>query len=234
MFNFIRNKQTFTYYPLLAILLITAQLAATCLGPRIIKIDDVILPGGITSFPLTFFFLDIITEVYGFNRARQIIFYYLIGQIFFALLISVGMHMPVAPFVPQKSAYVAALNHVDKLTVCVVAAIVLGDYVNCYVLAKIKNYSNGQYLWMRLIGSTAVGELVTSVTWVVLFFSHENVHPNFIKLVLCQYAIKIIFEIIFIVPTYVIVSYLRRAEGVDANKKYINFDPITMMPLTRN
>lgn len=227
--SFLKEKTYLKYYPLFAVLVITAQLAANILGPRTIVVGPFLLPGGIWSFPLTFFLWDIITEVYGFKRARQLILYYLIGQIFFALLINFGLTMQVASSVQNPGYYSDVLHSVFRLTISMVFAIVLGDYVNCYVLYKLKRYTHGKYLWMRLVGSTASGELVTSLVWVFSFYAGSVHHPNLFELVLSQYVIKVLFEIVFVPPTYFIVNFLKKYEIVDSsNKRYANFDPYTL------
>jgi len=223
-----KEKEHLKFFPLFAILIITAQLAASVLGPRTIVIGPFVLPGGIWSFPLTFFMWDIVTEVYGFKRARQLIYYYLIGQIFFALLVNIGLKMPPSPIVQHPQFYFDVLGNIFKLTISMVVAIVLGDFVNCYVLDRMKFHMNGKHLWMRLIGSTAIGELVTSLTWVILFYAGTAHHPDIFKLIASQYIIKVLFEIIFVPPTYLIVNFLRNNECVDQNKRYTNFDPNTL------
>ena len=227
--SFLKEKTHLKYFPLFAVLVITAQLAANILGPRTIIIGPFLLPGGIWSFPLTFFLWDIVTEVYGFKRAKQLILYYLIGQIFFALLINFGLRMQVASSVLHPEYYSDVLGSIFRLTISMVLAIVISDYVNCYVLDKLKHYTQGKYLWMRLIGSTALGELVTSLIWVFSFYAGTMHHPNLVRFIFSQYIIKILFEIVFIPPTYLIVNFLKKHEVVDSNKKrYADFDPYTL------
>lgn len=226
--SFLKEKIHLQYYPLLAILIITAQLAANVLGPRTISEGVFLLPGGIWCFPLTFFLWDIVTEIYGFKRARQLILYYLIGQIFFAILINFGLRMPVAPNVQHPEYYTTVLDSVFRLTLSMMIAIVLGDYINCYVLAKLKAYTRGKHLWMRLIGSTAIGELVTSLVWVFSFYVGTTNHPNMWKLIFSQYIIKVLFEVAFVPPTYFIINFLKKNELADTNKRYTNFDPYTL------
>lgn len=226
--SFLKEKLHLKYYPLLAILVITAQIAANILGPRTISMGPFLLPGGIWSFPLTFFLWDIVTEVYGFKRARQLVLFYLIGQIFFAALINFGIQMRVASSVQHPEYYINVLGSVSRLTISMIFAIALGDYVNCYFLDKLKRRTHGKYLWMRLIGATALGELVTSLAWVVFFYNGSAHHPDFFKLILSQYVIKVLFEIAFVPLTYLIVSFLKENEVVDMNKRYVNFDPYNL------
>ena len=226
--SFLKEKTHLKYFPLFAVLVITAQLAANVLGPRTILVGPFVLPGGIWSFPLTFFLWDIVTEVYGFKRARQLILYYLIGQIFFAILVDFGLRMQVAPSVQHPEYYADVLGSVFRLTMSMIIAIVLGDYVNCYVLDRLKRYTRGKHLWMRLIGSTALGELTTSLIWVFSFYTGTLHHPNLWKLIFSQYMIKILFEIVFVPPTYMIVNFLKSSEVVDSNKRYTDFDPYTL------
>jgi uncharacterized integral membrane protein (TIGR00697 family) len=228
--NLNKQKQLLKYYPLLAILIITAQLAANVLGPRTIQIGQLILPGGIWSFPLTFCLWDIVTEIYGFKSARQLIFYYFIGQLFFAFLIIFGLSMPAVPHLPEATLYSVVLGNIGKLTVSMVIAVTVGDYINCFVLEKIKIMMNGRHLWIRLFGATALGEFSTSCVWVILFYFHKSVHPDIIKLIASQYVVKMLYEIVAIIPTYIIIAYLKKHEGMDSHRRYINFDPITLKP----
>ncbi|OGT42075.1 MAG: hypothetical protein A3F42_07395 [Gammaproteobacteria bacterium RIFCSPHIGHO2_12_FULL_37_34] len=226
--SFLKEKTYLKYYSLFAILLITAQLAANVLGPRTIVLGPFLLPGGIWSFPLTFFLWDIVTEVYGFQRARQLILYYLIGEIFFAVLIDFGLRMQAASTVQHPQYYADVLGSVFRLSMSMVIAVILGDYVNCYVLDRLKTYTQGKYLWMRLIGSTALGELVTSLIWVVSFYFGKAHHPDVLRLIFSQYIIKVLFEVAFVPATYIIINFLKNNEVMDSNKRYTNFDPYTL------
>lgn len=226
--SFLKEKTQLKYLPFLAMLVITAQLAANILGPRTILLGPFLLPGGIWSFPLTFFLWDIVTEVYGFKRARQLILFYIAAQVFFAVLIDFGLRMQVASSVPHPEYYSDVLDDVFRITLSMVFAIVCGDFVNCYVLDKLKKYTQGKYLWMRLIGATALGELVTSLIWVFSFYIGKQNHPDFFKLIFSQYVVKILFEVVFVPSTYMIVNFLKRNEYLDLSKRYVNFDPITL------
>ena len=137
--------------------------------------------------------------------------------------------MQVASSVLHPEYYSDVLGSIFRLTISMVLAIVISDYVNCYVLDKLKHYTQGKYLWMRLIGSTALGELVTSLIWVFSFYAGTMHHPNLVRFIFSQYIIKILFEIVFIPPTYLIVNFLKKHEVVDSNKKrYADFDPYTL------
>ena len=227
--GFLNEKTQLKYLPFLSMLVITAQLASNILGARtIILMDSFLLPGGILSFPLTFFLWDIISEVYGFKRARQLIFFYMVTQIFFAFLINFGLRTQVAPSILNPEYYNNILADVFRITISMVFAIVCGDFVNCYALDRLKRYTQGRYLWMRLIAATALGELITSLVWVFSFYFGKQHHPNLFNLISSQYVIKILFEIAFIPPTYIIVRFLKNNEHIDFSKKYINFNPITL------
>ena len=222
------DTQTLKYLPLLGMLIITAQLAASVLGPRTISVGPFLLPGGIWSFPLTFFMWDIVTEVYGFKRARQLIWYYLFAQIIFAFLVDFGLQMPAAKSVAYPQLYSMVLGNILKITISMVIAIICGDFVNCYILDRMRFLTNGKYLWMRLIGATALGELMTSIIWVVAFYSGTNLHPNLWYLIVSQYIIKILIEIALVPVTYLIVNFLKKNENLDFTRRYTNFDPYTL------
>jgi uncharacterized integral membrane protein (TIGR00697 family) len=225
--SFMKEKSYLKYYPLLVILLITAQLATNVLSPRTIVMGSFVLPGGVWCCPLTYLLWDIITEVYGFQRAKQLIIYYLIGQLFFSVLINVGLEMPAASTV-QHPEYFRALGSLFRVTFSTIFSMVLGDYINCYVLDKLKKYARETYLWMRFIGATAVGELVKSSVWVFTFYFGTSNHPDLLKLTISLYLIKMMFEAIYVIPANFIVNFLNKNEVIDTNKRYINFDPYTL------
>jgi uncharacterized PurR-regulated membrane protein YhhQ (DUF165 family) len=136
----------------------------------------------------------------------------------------------ILPGLPSAHLYNVVLGDIGKLTISMVVAITVGDFVNCYVLEKMKITMRGRHLWMRLLGATALGELITSCIWVSLFYFHKSFHPNLIKLILSQYLIKIIYEIVAIIPTYIVIGFLKKHEGIDCHRRYSNFDPATLKP----
>jgi len=224
--NLLKVKSHLKYYPLLVILLITAQLATNVLGPRTVIIGPFILPGGVWSCPLTFLLWDIITEVYGFQRVKQLIIYYLIGQTFFSVLINLGLQIPVASSV-QHPEYFQSLGSLFRVTFSMIFSMVLGDYINCYVLDKLKKYANETSIWMRFIGATALGELVMSSVWALTFYYGVSDHPDLLNLITSLYLVKMMFEVIYVIPANFIVNFLKKNEVVDINKRYVNFDPYT-------
>ena len=221
-----RNRERFL--PVLAMLAITAQLAAHVLGPRTMLVGPLLLPGGLWCFPITFFLWDIMTEVYGFRKVKQIIWYYLFCQIVFSALIIITLQTKVDPEVQNMQYFSIVLGSVPRITVAMIIAIFLGDYCNCFILQKIKNYTHGKHLWFRLIGATAIGEAIVSIAWTVLFYWHSDVHLNFEKLIVCQYIVKIIFEVLFVPVTYLVVYWLKKHDGPSVVERYINFNPETM------
>jgi uncharacterized integral membrane protein (TIGR00697 family) len=225
--SFLKEKTYLKYYPLLVILLITAQLATNVLSPRTVMINQLILPGGVWCCPLTFLLWDIITEVYGFQRAKQLIVYFLIGQVFFLGLINFGLSTPAAASVSHPE-YYQALSSLFRITFATIFSMALGDYINCYVLDKLKRFANRTYLWMRFIGATAVGEFVRSSVWVLTFYYGSPSHPDLSKLIISLYLIKMMFEVVYVIPASFIVNFLKNNEGVDVNKRYVNFNPYTL------
>ncbi len=182
-------------------------------------------------FPLTFFLWDIITEVYGFKRARQLIGFYVLCQIVFAGLIFLTLTAKGDPDITNIQEFSLVLGSIPRITIAMIIAVSCGDYINCYILQKLKNYTKGKHLWFRLIGETAIGEAVVSVLWVAIFYWHRAIHPNLLNLVVSQYIIKVLFEVFSVPITYIIVYLLKKYDIKQITTRYTNFNPETLKPL---
>jgi uncharacterized PurR-regulated membrane protein YhhQ (DUF165 family) len=147
--------------------------------------------------------------------------------VFFSLLINLGLQVPSASSV-QHPEYYTALNNLFRITFSTIFSMTLGDYINCYVLDRLKSYAHETHVWLRFIGATAVGEFVRSLVWVLTFYFGMPNHPDLFQLTTSLYLVKMGFEVIYVIPASLIVNFLKKNEIVDANKRYVNFDPYTL------
>ena len=191
----------------------------------------VVFGAGVLFFPIAFLFGDILTEVYGYAHDRRAVW---CG--FFALLFAAFMSLVVVNLTPAPGAYNSTLQqgleivfgNTWRIAAGSIIAFWCGSLVNAFVLAKLKIYTEGKYLWVRTIGSTAAGEAVDSTLFYFLAFYGIWPLKQIIAVVIAQYCIKTLWEILATPLTYRIVAFLKRKENEDYYDRNTNFTPFRM------
>ena len=199
------------------------------------KVATVALPGigdwpfgaGILFFPLSYVIGDVLTEVYGYARARRVIWAGTAAVLFMALMAWVVVALPPAPGWGNQAAYEAVFGQVPRIVFASVAAFWAGEFVNAYVMARMKVTTGGRHLWARTIGSTVVGQGVDSLLFYPLaFLGAAGWTTGLVVTVLfTQWALKVGWEVLLTPVTYAVVGWLKRAEGVDAFDADTDFTP---------
>ena len=182
---------------------------------------------GILFFPISYVIGDVLTEVYGYARARRAIW-----AGFAALLFMVTMSMIVVALPPDagwtgQAAYEAVFGQVPRIVFASIIAFWAGEFVNSYVLAKMKIWTKGRHLWTRTIGSTIFGEGVDSlIFYPVAFLGAEGWTTDLVlKVLFTQWVLKVSWEVILTPFTYVVVGWLKRREGIDVYDESTDFTP---------
>ena len=232
------KRRNYRYYDLLMGGFITVLLCSNLIGVH--KISSVNLPvigeyvfgTGVLFFPLSYLFGDILTEVYGYARSRKVIWAGFGALIFASLMAYIVTSLPAASTMSPESQ--AAVNAIFGQTWRIVAASLLafwaGEFVNSFVLAKMKVWTAGNYLWTRTIGSTVGGEAVDSAIFYPIAFlgapgwSNEQV----VSVMIGNYILKVLWEVLATPFTYKIVGFLKRAEHEDHFDRDTNFNPFTL------
>jgi uncharacterized integral membrane protein (TIGR00697 family) len=193
-------------------------------------IGEYIYGTGVLFFPLSYLFGDILTEVYGFARSRRVIWAGFGALIFASIMAFVVTSLPPATSMPAEQQ--TAVNMIFGQTWRIVLASLLGfwagEFVNSFVLAKMKVLTAGKYLWMRTIGSTFAGEAVDSLIFYPVAFLGTWSNEAVIKVMIGNYIIKVLWEALATPVTYKIVAFLKRAEGEDHYDLNTNFNPFTI------
>lgn len=183
-------------------------------------------------FPISYIFGDILTEVYGYARARKVIWAGFGSMIFATIMAWVVIHLPQNPGEPYNKVIQPALETVFGNTWRIVAASILafwvGDFVNSFVLAKMKVWTSGKHLWTRTIGSTICGQGVDSLLFYPLAFAGIWDTSTLIKVSIFNWLFKVGIEVIFTPVTYVVVGALKKAEGEDYFDRDTNFTPFSL------
>lgn len=217
------------WYVVLAAVFVTCLIVANIIAVKIVALPGgLVVPAGIVVFPLSYLFGDVLTEVYGYGAARRVIWLGFGCNLLAVVAISVGQVMPAAPFWSQQGAYEAILGFAPRLLVASFCAYLVGEFVNSFVLAKLKIATRGRWLWTRTIGSTLVGEGLDTLIFITLAFGIGTGTPTsvLLTLMLTQWAIKVLYEVVATPFTYLAVGFLKRHEGLDPYDTHTNFSPI--------
>ena len=191
---------------------------------------DVILSGAQILFPLTYIFGDIFTEVYGYAGSRRAIWH---GFLSTAMMTGLGMiivSLPPAPGWNNQAAFESIFGFLPRLVVASLIAYWCGEFANAFVMAKMKVLTGGKFLWMRTISSTAVGQLIDTVIVMTIAFWGRIDGTMIRDLIVTGYLVKVGYEVAATPVTYLIVNFLKKAEGIDLFDDSTDFNPFSGGP----
>jgi len=228
--------RNFRYYDLVMAAFVTVLICSNLIGPaKAAQIDwpiigAVTFGAGVLFFPISYVFGDILTEVYGYARARKVIWTGFAGLAFASFMAAVVVALPPAPEWKNQPAYEIAFGSTWRIAAASLIAFACGEFVNSYVLAKMKIRTAGKWLWTRTVGSTIFGEAVDSALFYPLAFYGSGIMPDEIipKLMLVQFLVKVGVEVAFTPVTYKVVAALKRAEHEDYYDRHTNFNPFKL------
>jgi queuosine precursor transporter len=228
-----QQPRQYRYFEFVMVAFVVVLVCSNLIGP--VKIAEVNIPwwgpfafgAGVIFFPISYIFGDILTEVYGYSRARKVIWAGFGALIFAAIMAAVVVALPPASFWEHQEAYRIAFGNAWRVVAASMIAYFCGEFVNSFVLAKMKVWTNGKALWSRTIGSTIFGEAVDSAIFYPLAFYNTGIIPNeaLPQVMLAQFALKTAVEVAFTPLTYVIVGFLKRAEHEDYYDRDTDFNP---------
>jgi queuosine precursor transporter len=229
-------RMQYRYYEFVMVAFVVILVCSNLIGPA--KIAQVELPvvgtfifgAGVLFFPISYVFGDILTEVYGYARSRRVIWAGFAGLAFASFMAWVVVALPPAPFWRNQAAYETAFGLAWRISAASMVAYFCGEFVNSYVLAKMKIATAGRWLWMRTIGSTLFGEGVDSLLFYPLAFYGTGIIPNdkLPLVMLAQFLTKVGVEVLFTPFTYFVVGWLKRAEHEDYYDRDTRFTPFSL------
>jgi uncharacterized integral membrane protein (TIGR00697 family) len=205
---------------------VTCLITANITAVKLVSILGLVLPAGVIVFPVSYIAGDVLTEVYGFRRARQVIWLGFLCNLLAVLAIWLGGVMPAAPFWDGQEAYQRILGYTPRLLVASFLAYLIGEFANSIVLAKMKIATNGRWLWSRTIGSTLVGQGLDSLVFVVVAFVGTIPLAGLVAAILAQWLVKSVYEAAATPATYLVVNSLKRREGIDVYDYETNLSPL--------
>ncbi len=212
-----------------AALFVTSLLTANIIAVKLIALGSLVVPAGVVIFPLSYIFGDVLTEVYGYRQARRVIWLGFLCNLLMVVAIWVGGLLPAASFWDGQPAYERILGFTPRLLAASFAAYLVGEFANSYVLARLKIATRGRWLWTRTIGSTLVGQGLDSAVFITLAF--VGVMPGAAALlgaILTQWLLKSAYEVLVTPLTYLVVGFLKRAEGLDTYDYDTRWNPLLL------
>ncbi len=237
------NPRQYRYYDMCMAGFVTVLLCSNLIGPgKSCAVDlpfslpiigsAVVFGAGNIFFPISYIFGDVLTEVYGYARARKVIWTGFISMIFASIMGWVVIRLPVNPGEKYNEVIQPALETVFGNTWRIVAASILafwvGDFANSYVLAKMKIATGGRFLWARTIGSTIVGQGVDSLLFYPIAFAGIWEGSTLFKVALFNWWFKVGIEAVMTPITYGVVGWLKRVENEDFYDEGTNFTPFSL------
>jgi uncharacterized integral membrane protein (TIGR00697 family) len=229
--------RTYRYYDLLMAAFVTVLLCSNLIAP--VKVGVVTLFGAALSFgagnlffPLSYIFGDVLTEVYGYARARKVIWAGFGAMVFASVMAWIIVNMPASPDEPfnevVQPAVEALFGSTWRIVVASIVAFWAGDFVNSFVMAKMKLLTRGRWLWTRTIGSTIFGQGVDSLLFYPIAFGGIWTFDTLAAVVAFNFAFKVSVEVVMTPATYFIVNRLKKAEHEDYYDDDTNFTPFSL------
>jgi uncharacterized integral membrane protein (TIGR00697 family) len=231
------DRKGYRWFPFVTAVFVTTLIISNIIAVKLVNIGGLFLPAAVILFPVAYIFGDILTEVYGFARARQVIWTGFICNLLAVIAIWIGGQLPAAPFwsagafsSPENAqqAYQAILGFTPRLLLASFTAYLIGEFLNSIVLAKLKVRTEGRFLWLRTISSTIVGEGADSAVFITIAFAGIIPGGGLVNAILSQWTFKVVYETLATPLTYLIVNTLKRVENEDYFDRDTDFNPVTL------
>lgn len=215
------------YYDIILASFVAFLLISNIGAVKLISFGSIITDGGAILFPLTYIFGDVLTEVYGYKYARRAIWTAFVIMAIASITFLLVGSAPAAPDWPNQTSWDNILGFVPRIVIASLAAFLVGQFLNSFVLAKLKVKYGKNKLWLRLIGSTIVGEFFDTTVFALVAFAGTGflTGHDMVKFILQGWMYKTAIEVIMLPVTYRVISFLKKQEHRDAIDTKTNFTP---------
>lgn len=218
----------YRYYDLIMAAFVAVLLISNTVSTKILVLGPLSFDGGTILFPLSYIFGDILTEVYGYQRSRRVIWAGFLAAAAMAAIYALVDVLPPAAGWGGEAAYEAIFRPVYRIVPASLIAYFAGEFSNSYVLAKMKILTKGRWLWTRTVGSTVVGEGVDTFLFVMIAFWRELSLGLLASVLISNYLFKVGVEVAMTPLTYRIINFLKKAEGEDYYDYDTDFNPFAL------
>jgi len=208
------NKFSKNYYEIIIGLFVTTLIVSNIASVKIISVHGIVFDAGTILFPLAYILGDIITEIYGFKKLKQLLY---IGIAMLLVTFGVLYVVQLLPALDTQAqqAYTTILGPLWRIIVASRTAIFFGELLNSYILAKLKIKYQGKRLWGRLVGSTTIGSLTDTIIFSAIAFAGTINSKDLMNLILTVFCIKMLTELVLSPITVKIIGYMKRTSGTD-------------------
>lgn len=207
-------------------LFVTTLITSNIVAVKIVDVWGLYVPAGtVTVFPLAYIFGDVLTEVYGYRRARLVIWLGFTCNLLAVAAFTATQYLPAAPFWDGQAAYERILGYTPRLLAASFLAYLIGEFTNAAVLSRLKLLTRGRFLWIRTIGSTLVGQGLDSLVFVTVAFLGTMAGQDLVRTIVTAWLVKSAYEAVATPLTYLVVNALKRAEGIDTFDYGVSLSP---------
>lgn len=225
-------RKSFKYFDFIVAVFAASLLISNFAATKLIEFNlgslgHIVTDGGAILFPVVYILNDVLTEVYGYKYARRAIWTGFIIMLLAVVCLTIVRYMPASPDYHDQAAFEAVLGFFPRIVFASLCAYLVGEFINAYALAKLKIKTKGKKLWLRLIGSTLVGEFFDSLVFCLVAFGGIIGASDMVNYILVGWLFKTGYEIVVLPITYRVINYLKKKEGVDAYDNKTNFTPLS-------
>jgi uncharacterized integral membrane protein (TIGR00697 family) len=220
--------RSYRYYDLIMAAFVTVLLCSNLISAaKRVRVGPLVFGAGVIFFPLSYLFGDILTEVYGYARSRKVVWAGFGALVFASVVSRVVLALPPDTDFDQ-AAWETVFSGTPRIVLASMVGYFVGEFTNSYVLAKMKIVTRGRWLWTRTIGSTVVGEAVDSLCFYPLAFAGVWTSEKMLQVLVANYCLKVLNEVLMTPVTYRVVAFLKRVEREDYYDYDTDFNPFSL------
>lgn len=207
------ERHSMKYFDVFLAVFLVCLVTANLVAVKIVSIGPLLLPAAVIVFPLSYIVADVLTEVYGLNKARRSILLGFGANTIMVFMIAIAQAMPPAPLWDGQAAYERILGYTPRLLIASFLGYLVGQFSNSYIMAWMKTLTRGRMLWSRTITSTLIGEGLDSLAFITIAFWGTMPPGAVATTLVTQWLFKVMYEILATPFTYAVVGWLKQAEG---------------------
>jgi uncharacterized integral membrane protein (TIGR00697 family) len=221
----------FRYLDALTTAFVVILLVSNLLAQKVIRIGPFwhipafSTSGAMVLFPITYIFGDIFTEIYGYAASRRAIWLGFFGTALLYAVSALVIALPSDPEFHNQAAFVTVFGFLPRILIASLIAFWAGEFANSFTMAKLKLLTRGRMLWTRTVGSTVVGQAVDTTLVIVITFAGVFSAHKLVEIIVVGYLLKVGYEVLATPLTYLVIGWLKRAEGIDTFDAHTNFNP---------
>ncbi|HNX28337.1 MAG TPA: queuosine precursor transporter [Syntrophomonadaceae bacterium] len=216
-------------FVIIACIFISCLLLSNIIAGKLITIAGAVLPGAVILFPLAYILGDVLTEVYGFGKARLVIWAGFFCNLLMAGVFYLVLALPSPEFFTGGSAFALVLGMAPRIVLASLLAYWAGEFVNAMVLSRIKVFTRGRFLWLRTISSTLAGQALDTIIFITVSFWGTMPNQVLAQMILYQYLFKVTYEVAATPVTYAVTGWLKAREGLDTFDEGVGYNPFRLL-----